>query len=309
MSLLQRKQASIDELGGSELLYDTVFPNKALRYCMSTALLAPPCLLHSRPQHRTKRMALADAGLTAAYEQLAASAGALDLNTVRREAATLRPGCDGAPATALPFDAPPGSIRLVVAPVAVDDDTLAVLHECSDAVAACFAPEHVFRTPRSQFHVTLFHFGRPGDVRELPADGGAGLASELALCTALCAQLPPFALVVDSVVFAASGVLLLLLQTTEAEPTPFRVRRGLRATHPAAPPKQSVLLHSSQLRVLAGPTLPAAEAAGAAQRACAAATGKLRGRVIAFDRLWHVQEVSLPCDGLVTELPLGTALA
>jgi len=251
-------------------------------------------------------MSFADPGLAAAYDQLATSAGSLDLNTVLREAATLRPGLAGAPATAVPFDAPPGSIRLVVAPVAVDENTFDALHQCCDAVAASFAPEHVFRTPRSQFHVTLFHFGRPGDVRELPADGGAGLASELALCTALCAQLPRFELVVDRVVFAASGVLLLLLQTREADAAPFRVRKGLRATHPAAPAKQSVLLHSSLLRVLAAPTLPMA--AQAAQLACAAATARLRGKVIAFDRLWHVQEVSLPCDGLVTELPLGTAL-
>ena len=88
--------------------------------------------------------------------------------------------------------------------------------------------------------------------------------------------------------------------------TPFALRGALRDAFPAAPAKQSVLLHSSLARLLA--PLDAA-ALAAARAACETATAALRGTEVRFNAIWHVVERALPVDGEVTELPLCNTAA
>ena len=89
--------------------------------------------------------------------------------------------------------------------------------------------------------------------------------------------------------------------------TPFALRDSLRDAFPAAPAKQSVLLHSSLARLLLAPLDPADLAA--ARAACETATAALRGTEVRFNAIWHVVERALPVDGEVTELPLCNTAA
>jgi hypothetical protein len=240
---------------------------------------------------------MADAKLASIYAELAAqSRGGPTAAALARETLTLR--CAKGGAVALPFADPFGSIRLMVAPVRLDAEAQGVVDEAVATAAACCPREAVFLTPRTQMHVTLFHVGRPGDVRPVLDD--AGMEDELDRVRSVAASTPPFKLVVDRLLLSDSGVLLLLFQT--AERTPFAMREAFRAAFPAAPAKQSVLLHSSLARTLQLP--PSPEALAAATAACERATQLLHGREVPMRSVWHVVESALPVAGVVTDVPL-----
>jgi hypothetical protein len=240
---------------------------------------------------------MADAKLASIYAELAAqSRGGPTAAALARETLTLR--CAPGGAVALPFADPFGSIRLMVAPVRLDAEAQSVVDEAVATAAACWPVEAVFLTPRSQLHVTLFHVGRPGDVRPVLDD--AGMDDELDRVRSVAASTPPFKLVIDRLLLSDSGVLLLLFHTMER--TPFAMREAFRAAFPAAPAKQSVLLHSSLARTLQLP--PSPEALAAATAACERATQLLHGREVPIESVWHVVESALPVAGLVTDVPL-----
>ena len=234
------------------------------------------------------------------YDSLEASAaGGVDPARLEQETSSLRRGDGGA--TACPFDEPFGSIRLVAAPVRLEPDTLAVVLgareealQCSSATVPLSA---VFQTPTSQFHVTLWHFGRPGDHR--PLDGAAVSAERAALSNTVLATSPPFELVIDKLLLSDSGVLLLLYQTPDD--APLKMREQLRGAFPASPAKQTVILHSSLARLLG---VPSAGEVVAMREVCSAATAALRGRTLTISSVFYVVEKALPIDGDLSELPL-----
>ena len=240
---------------------------------------------------------MADAKLASIYAELAAqSRDGPTAAAIARETSTLR--CAPGGAVALRFADPFGSIRLMVAPVVLEPQAQAAVDEAIATAAAGWPRETVFLTLRSQLHVTLFHVGRPGDIRPVLDD--AGMADELRRVRDVAAVTPPFTLVIDRLLLSDSGVLLLLFQT--AERTPFALREAFRAAFPDAPAKQSILLHSSLARFLQMP--PSPEALAAATAACERATQLLRGREVPMRSVWHVVEESLPVAGTVTDVPL-----
>ena len=233
----------------------------------------------------------------------AAAAGGVDPVRLQEETASLRRGDGGA--TACAFDEPFGSIRLVAAPVRLEPDTLAVVLDARERALQCCSPtvppSAVFQTPTSQFHLTVWHFGRPGDPRPLDA---AAIATESAeLSSSVLAAFPPFQLTIDRLLLSDSGVLLLLYQT--ADDAPLRLREQLRAAFPDSPARQTVILHSSLARLLAVPT---ADEVARIREVCAAATAALHGRSVPISSVFYVVERALPIDGDVTELPLGGAV-
>ena len=245
-----------------------------------------------------------DAKLAEIYAALAAqSRGGPVAAAVTRETKPLRRSPGGA--IALPFPEPFGSIRLMAAPVLLDEQAQAAVDEAVASAAARWPREDVFTTPRAQLHVTLFHMSRPGDTR--PVLDEAGMADELGRVRAIGAATPPFTLVIDRLLLSDSGVLLLLFQTTGGDRTPFELREALRAAFPDAPAKQSILLHSSLARTLQVP--PSPEALAAATAACERATQLLHGREVPMRSIWHVVERALPVAGTVVDIPLRSGSA
>lgn len=196
----------------------------------------------------------------------------------------------------VPFAEPFRSVRLLAAPVVLPPPALRAVLACLDECLSTLPPDGVFRTPVGKHHVTLFHTGRPGDAR--PTDA-AGVEAEVALLRPLLSSTPPFALRVEQLLLTDTGVLVLLYQTDDG--APLKLRSALRSLLPASPAQQTVLLHSSLARLM---DVPSPQTVAAIRARCAAATAELQGAVVRFDRVWHVVETSLPCDGDVTALPL-----
>jgi hypothetical protein len=242
-----------------------------------------------------------DAELARIYAALeAASTVGVDPQRLAQETATLR-SAEGGGAVALPFSEPYGSIRLVAAPVRPSEDTLRCVLDAREAVLKCLASSGaVFQTPVHQFHLTVWHFGRPGDSR--PTDVAA-IDAERAALASLLADFQAFAVTIDRLLLSDSGVLILLYQTHDG--APLVQREKLRAAFPESPSKQTVILHSSLARLL---QVPSVEELAAARQACRSATEVLHGRDIRISSVYHVVERSLPIDGELVEMPLGDSV-
>lgn len=242
-----------------------------------------------------------NAGLAAIYDGLLqGSIGGVDGTALRRETGSLRRGVNGSYATALQFTDPPGSCRLVVAPVRLGPVLDQAVRRCREQALSTLSSvkaESLFVTPDHQLHVTLFHTGRTGDPRPLSP---ATMLEEEAAVRALTAATPRFTLTVDRLLLSNTGVFLLLFQSTCQTPWAFRER--MRAAFPGSPAKQSVILHSSLFRLMEEPQL---EEVQRLQGLCEGWTRELRGQELSFAALWYILETALPIDGEVKEMRLS----
>ena len=263
---------------------------------------APAIRTQSRSiSSRTRRAVEMNAGLAAIYESLqAGAAGGVDGVALRRETGNLRPGVGGAHATALQFSDPPGSCRLVVAPVRLSPVLDGAVRRCREQALSTLAsvkPGSLFVTPTRQLHVTLFHTGRTGDPRLLSP---AAMAEEEAQVRALVAATPRFTLTVDRLLLSNTGVFLLLFQSTCQ--TPWHFRERMRAAFPGSPAKQSVILHSSLFRLMEEPLL---EEVVRLRELCEGWTRELHGQELSCSALWYILETALPIDGEVKEMAMA----
>jgi|APGre2960657444_1045066.scaffolds.fasta_scaffold01575_7 hypothetical protein len=243
----------------------------------------------------------ADLLLASRYEQMAAAAArGVDADALRRETGNLRRRADGA--VALPFSEPWKSIRLLAAPVRLPPSLGSAVERAQRAALACLSSTDkadVFSTPRDLLHVTLHHFGRPGDCRVATEEQ---LAQELEHARAVVGSTPAFSLTVDRLLLTDTGVLVLLYQTEDAGPLLLRER--LMSAFGDSPQKQTTLLHSSLLRLLA---VPAPEEVLLLRRSLEQTSREIRGAQVPFTSLWYVTERALPIEGDVVELPLSHA--
>uniref|UniRef100_A0A383VDX6 Uncharacterized protein n=1 Tax=Tetradesmus obliquus TaxID=3088 RepID=A0A383VDX6_TETOB len=117
---------------------------------------------------------------------LAFSAAGLDLGTVAETAAWFETG-PPAPwprrySSFLPHPLPPGSVRLVVVPLADNCPRLASMAAAAAADILSLLPPgcKVFSNARQNLHITVFHFSHPADTRPDSLDARSGLAHCLA---------------------------------------------------------------------------------------------------------------------------------
>ena len=218
---------------------------------------------------------------------------------------------------------PPASVRLLVVPVTELSPALgAAAARAAAGVARLLPPgARVFTNARADLHVTVFHFSHPSDPRpdalsrdgfggggggggsggggggaedpaalppaRRPAAGARQLEAELAAAAELVAAAAPFELVVERVVLARSGTLLLLWADPSGGLT--RLRAALRNRFPGAPSKQSNIAHTSLFRVTTARPLDAGSVAALAAEA-EKWTRQLKGRSLRVDLAWHCVE-------------------
>lgn len=122
------------------------------------------------------------------YASMAAafSAAGLDLGTVAETAAWFETG-PPAPwprrySSFVPHPLPPGSVRLVVVPLADNCPRLASMAAAAAADILSLLPPgcKVFSNARQNLHITVFHFSHPADTRPDALDLRSGLAHCLA---------------------------------------------------------------------------------------------------------------------------------
>lgn len=264
---------------------------RAIRLAARQQTFAP----NRRPSAPMASVVAGDPGIAAAYDAM--ESAPFDEAGQQRGVATLTRPTDGSRPVPIPFAEPAGSVRLLAAPVALPAGAQALVASLLAELLSPLDAASVYITPVDRYHATLFHTGRPGDPR--PADA-ADVEAELALLRPLLAATPAWTLTVDRVVLTDTGVVTLLYQTGDG--APLRLRERLRAAVPGAPAQQTRILHSSLARLRDAPGV-----AGLARLrgACAAASQALHGAEVRCERVWHVVERSLPCDGDVTVCPLG----
>ncbi|WIA44262.1 hypothetical protein OEZ86_010565 [Tetradesmus obliquus] len=339
-------------LGGSVLLAVAVFGSLAhlLRRWLQPTSACQPADRQGKQQHSSstsKHTALlADESDAAAqqavielqrvYASMAAafSAGGLDLDAIAETAAWFEMG-PPAPwprrySSFLPHPLPPGSVRLVVVPLADNCPRLASTAAAAAADILGLLPPGctVFSNARQNLHITVFHFSHPADTRPDALDACSGLEHCLAAQQGPAAaqqqgshlqqqqqQLgptPPFMLQFEQVLLARSGVLLL----TWSDPSGAlaRLRSTLHSSFPGACSKQSSIIHTSLFRILGTPAssadgavkqsqqqtsqqggcaagAPLSDAAVASiSAACERWTRQLRGARLAVSSLWWVAE-------------------
>ncbi|WIA23749.1 hypothetical protein OEZ85_000427 [Tetradesmus obliquus] len=287
---------SFMRLGGSVLLAVAVFGSLAhlLRRWLQPTSACQPADRQGKQQHSSstsKHTALlADESDAAAqqavielqrvYASMAAafSAGGLDLDAIAETAAWFEMG-PPAPwprrySSFLPHPLPPGSVRLVVVPLADNCPRLASTAAAAAADILGLLPpgRKVFSNARQNLHITVFHFSHPADTRPDSLDACSGLAHCLAAQQGPAAaqqqgshlqqqqqqqQLgrgdasPPFTLQFERGLLARSGVLLL----TWSDPSGAlaRLRSTLHSSFPGACSKQSSIIHTSLFRILGTP--------------------------------------------------------
>uniref|UniRef100_A0A7R9VQP7 Uncharacterized protein n=1 Tax=Chlamydomonas euryale TaxID=1486919 RepID=A0A7R9VQP7_9CHLO len=206
---------------------------------------------------------------------------------------------DDFPGGALPQHA----VRLLVLPLDASPSLTAVASVVTRDVRAALPPEaSVFCNARSNYHVTVFHTSHPTDQRPSPRAPGGGvaaggapsraptaaeLAEEADVVAACVARVASPRLVLDRVVMAASGTLLL----TWVDPTGnvAALRESLHAAFPGACTKQARIIHSSLLRVLSDEQL-SSDDVRKVNDVCERWTAKLRGRCVSPPLAWWVNE-------------------
>ena len=160
--------------------------------------------------------------------------------------------------------------------------------------------ERILLTGRERLHLTIFHFGRPGDPR--PADN-MSIEAEKKELTACASTIASFELPIRAIRLTPSGVLVLLFEiSTEAEGV-LQLRQLLRHKFPSAPATQTKILHLTLARLM---DVPSVEQLERITSACSVATHALRTGThhVKFMHLWHVIERALPIIGDVHEIAL-----
>jgi hypothetical protein len=194
----------------------------------------------------------------------------------------------------------------------------------------CSTHAQVYVNSRCNLHCTLFHFSHPADPRPDASKPGGGLceqqpssapppherpgpttavvAHEQAAAGAIAASTTCFQLVVERVLLARSGVLLLCWRDISGGVAALRAR--LRAAFPGACSRQSDIVHSTLFRLLSTPggAPLTAPAAAALEAACERATAALRGTRLTVRLLWWVEEQEFSSiEGDRLPLPLKEA--
>ncbi|KAK9821690.1 hypothetical protein WJX74_008619 [Apatococcus lobatus] len=200
---------------------------------------------------------------------------------------------------------PPAAVRLVVVPLQRQPVLMAHLTKLAAEVRAVLPTGcQSFSNPPPRYHCTVFHTSQPSDPRPnplaedggthlsvapaaRPSPSGAILQQESKTIQDIAAAEPPFYLEVHSIVFAASGTLLLC--STDPSGTLNHIRAKLRHAFPGHPTKQTSIAHTTLLRVLTPQQLPA-ETSTAIQHICQEHTASLCGTKISVDRLWYIIE-------------------
>lgn len=166
-------------------------------------------------------------------------------------------------------------------------------------------PVQYFCNARTNYHCTVFHTSHPTDTRPDPFHSSGGLpanpgpphtrpgpskelldAETQAVTRVVKASKPPH-LVLDRVVMANSGTLLI----TWVDPSGHvaEMRQRMRTTFPGACAKQASIIHTSLLRLLSDEQL-SGETVKAVAELCARWTQKLRGKVLVPSATWWVDE-------------------
>ncbi|KAG1674153.1 hypothetical protein FOA52_015784 [Chlamydomonas sp. UWO 241] len=217
---------------------------------------------------------------------------------------------------------PPSAVRLVVLPL---DGSPALAAAASalarDVRAVLPATAAVFCNARANYHVTVFHTSHPSDQRPEPMSQGGGapaagcaaagpsadtLRAEEVAVAACCSRAQPPRLVLDRVVMASSGTLLLVW--IDPSGSVDRLRADLRGAFPGACTKQATIIHSSLLRVLSDDQLSEEEIRKVTD-VCEAWTAKLRGRVSVPLVAWWVTETEFSTVvGGRLQMPLGRSI-
>jgi hypothetical protein len=233
-------------------------------------------------------------GRATAYDELEASArGGLDPASI--EAAGSKYSIDErtARATPLPYDVPNG-VRLLCIGIEGPDggDALrdALAHVCDTVIEALPTGWVTHRNPPRSYHTTVFHTGHPSDPR--PPKDPYDLAFEVREATQLVGHTPRIPVIVDRVVMASSGVLLVLLTHPGGGESPTDdLRLRCRERWPGAPARQATyVMHVSLCRVLR--TTPAcderdwSEVLGRVREA----SNAVKGKTATLTTVWHVQE-------------------
>ena len=190
-----------------------------------------------------------------------------------------------------------GSALMAAAGAAITRDMLAVL------------PAHVkvFSNARTHYHCTVWHTSHPSDTRPDPfaSDGGLNsteaaappgqrpavtqpvLTAEVEALTKEVAATAAPTLVVDRVVMAASGTLLITWVDPSGRVADLRKR--LRSAFPGACARQATIIHTSLIRVVSDEQI-GSETVSVVDEVCARWTQKLRGKRMVPEATWWVYE-------------------
>ena len=256
------------------------------------------------------------------YDRLAGSARlGLDRAAVAETATKYEMYDDGRPPLPLPYNLPDAVRLLCVGLHGLEggDDLRDAAAAACDAFVKALPPGYrVHRNPPASYHVSVFHTGQPSEFRPKSADA---VAEEVAVATALVAATAPVKVVVDRLVLAASGVLLLLLTAPGGGPSPVDdLRRRCRAAWPDAPAKQTTyVMHVSLCRILEIPPATQGKALlleewALVMEGVEKLSENLRDMRATLRTVWHVCErMQMTCgdkdmDCIVTNLPLGSDL-
>ncbi|KAK9905600.1 hypothetical protein WJX75_002804 [Coccomyxa subellipsoidea] len=178
-------------------------------------------------------------------------------------------------------------------------------------------------TAPESMHITIFMTSQPADPRpdpfnefgggqsrtlaegRIPAPKPEVLAAEKDAFRTLATQTSAPILEVHSIVFAASGTLLLCCVDTSGVLAGLRTK--IRKVFPGGPVKQSSIFHVTLLRVLE-PQPMKREQLEAIHNACQQETERLKGTQFTASSLWHVQEWQFTTvQGELEEMPFAEA--
>mmetsp|Transcript_36308 Transcript_36308/g.102595 ORF Transcript_36308/g.102595 Transcript_36308/m.102595 type:complete len:266 (+) Transcript_36308:389-1186(+) len=201
----------------------------------------------------------------------------------------------------LPFP----TVRLVVIPLEDSPSLVSAAAAATREVVSALPPGDMFLNARNSYHVTLFHTSGLFDPVTDPLQFDGGLPAGLAPCDRPCSSLVTLEaererveslaartaapqLEVDRVVFADSGVLLLLLLEVETNSV-VEIRRNAREVLPGMPAKVPSIIHVSLMRYLS-PARLSPEQIQRLQYVCKKWTDQMRGKRFTPSNLWYVQE-------------------
>ena len=210
----------------------------------------------------------------------------------------------------------PDAVRLLCTAIAGPEggDALrdAAASACRRFVDALPEGYRVYENPPRSYHSTIFHTGCPPACNFRRKDANQVVA-ELATARALVAATPALEMVVDRVVLASSGVLLVLLAQPGGGPSPTdELRVRCRDAFRDAPSKQAThVMHVSLCRVIALAPENSQEEWTKVMRVVDQLSDEMRGTRATLRTVWHVQESRFATAGdveagcVVTNLPLA----
>mmetsp|Transcript_33306 Transcript_33306/g.72673 ORF Transcript_33306/g.72673 Transcript_33306/m.72673 type:complete len:281 (+) Transcript_33306:126-968(+) len=172
------------------------------------------------------------------------------------------------------------------------------LRDCAAEVTAELIQSQgleAYINPKDTLHITIFHTGRPEKPEWHRPLNAVETAQEKATMTELVASTGfskgTFKVVVDDVVLASSGVLLLLMSAPDGMPTPVdELRAKCRATFTNATFKQATyVLHTSLARLVSVESVNNDQL----REAVKSASAKLKGMTATLRTVWYVEETSM----------------